>query len=733
MSKKTEINTQTSEYNEKIVKISGYRDLIGNELFTKLEDRVKSFQRDAENAIDENRLMRIGIIGQIKRGKSSFLNALFFEGKDVLPKAATPMTAALTRINYAKESKAQVEYYTEKEWQDIKRKAAEAKEIEKSNEEIKQQRKNSLNKLKGFLNNNQHDSELRIIQELSTDQKSCLELVKMAKKNNLNIQDLLGSKQEITEVDTQEELIIKLGNYVGSEGRYTPLVKSTELSLDIESLKNIEIVDTPGMNDPIVSRARKTEEFMGQCDVIFLLSYSSQFLDITDMKLLAQNIPSKGIKDIVLVGSIFDSVLLDEYEKYGSIGEALQGLTQKKNREAKSNFEKVKDGIGKKSLKDALDSAFPPIFISSMCYNIAKHFDNLNAEEQKTLDNLNSMYEGLILNEDYLNALANFEEIDEKFESVKKNKSKILSERFSNILIGFKDGFSEEANLIKKNLVQKKEKLEDGDIDTLVKKQEVIALKLKTGTTKVDGVFEKHIIYSEKKFAELLLGVEESANAARRVKSTTATETTSYQVSSSKWWNPFSWGSSKTEYNTFTYAYANVNEAVELLEDYVSQNKRILIDAIKEIVNIRQFRIDVTESIKDLFDFSDDSFDPDDVLIPVENAVNRITIPSISLDVEKHINTVRNQFQSSQVRDDEIASLRNEQARVVAIITKDIKAEVSVVLNKTVSKLNEIKNSFIPGLTKNMEEMVKEISEQIENREGYLKKYNEIITIIENL
>ena len=58
-----------------------------------------------------------------------------------------------------------------------------------------------------------------------------------------------------------------------------------------------------------------------------------------------------------------------------------------------------------------------------------------------------------------------------------------------------------------------------------------------------------------------------------------------------------------------------------LIQNETIQSKKVLIKAVKEIVNIRQFKIDVTESIKDLFDFSDDNFDPDDILIPVENAV----------------------------------------------------------------------------------------------------------------
>ena len=53
----------------------------------------------------------MGIIGRVKAGKSSLLNALIFNGKDILPKAATPMTAALTRMEYSENVRAEVEFY----------------------------------------------------------------------------------------------------------------------------------------------------------------------------------------------------------------------------------------------------------------------------------------------------------------------------------------------------------------------------------------------------------------------------------------------------------------------------------------------------------------------------------------------------------------------------------------------------------------------------------------------
>ncbi len=92
-----------------------------------LQERAKPFM--SENAVikteelektlkelqDTNRDLKVGIIGRVKAGKSSLLNALIFEGVEVLPKAATPMTASLTVLKYADTLSTEVEFYSPKD------------------------------------------------------------------------------------------------------------------------------------------------------------------------------------------------------------------------------------------------------------------------------------------------------------------------------------------------------------------------------------------------------------------------------------------------------------------------------------------------------------------------------------------------------------------------------------------------------------------------------------------
>ena len=104
-----------------IFKKSKLQDEIINNEMLKLEDINKKLNEFSNSNIDtskifkikenfinkindfyrEDRKLNIGIIGQIKAGKSSFLNSLLFKGKDVLSKAVIPKTAVLTKIEYS--------------------------------------------------------------------------------------------------------------------------------------------------------------------------------------------------------------------------------------------------------------------------------------------------------------------------------------------------------------------------------------------------------------------------------------------------------------------------------------------------------------------------------------------------------------------------------------------------------------------------------------------------------
>lgn len=208
-----------------------------------------------------NDVLTIGVIGQMKCGKSTFLNAFVFED-DVLPSATTPMTAALSVITYGEQKKIVAEFYTLDEWEVQKMQAS------RSLDDVKN---NSLEKSK-----------------VETAQK----LVEKAGKLGGNINSYFGKTQE----DSFENLI----EYVGADGKYVSITKFVKIFYPKEYLKGVEVVDTPGFNDPIVSREERTKDFLQKADVVLQMLYAGRAFDATDRDILFKIVRQCGIGKVIV-------------------------------------------------------------------------------------------------------------------------------------------------------------------------------------------------------------------------------------------------------------------------------------------------------------------------------------------------------------------------------------------------------------------------------------------------
>ncbi len=293
-----------------------------------LEKTLKEMQ-----AIDRD--LKVGIIGRVKAGKSSLLNALIFESVEVLPKAATPMTASLTILKYADTLSAEVEFYSPKDIAELKNEHERyVREFNRIVEEEvrKQKEKQSLsNRAKeGFRNvgkafsRNKSDevpkervlSDEEIVKrknELEKDTKlvsSHDQYEKMKKSGSLNTKNLDPSIQ----ANSLQELNQKLLQFVGADGKYMPYTKAVQISLNNPNLKDLEVIDTPGVNDSIASREEHTKALLKDCHVVFIVSHSGQFLTEGDMDLFDRVSNKEGLQEIYFVASQADSAVLSMSE-----------------------------------------------------------------------------------------------------------------------------------------------------------------------------------------------------------------------------------------------------------------------------------------------------------------------------------------------------------------------------------------------------------------------------------
>ncbi len=222
-------------------------------------------QHEILSKLDDD-VLTIGVIGQMKSGKSTFLNAFVFE-EDILPAAVTPMTAALSVITYGKEKKIVAELYSKEEWEEQLYQASRSLEdVIKEEERLKIQ--------------------------------AAKELVAQANENGLNLNSLLGKTRE----DTFDNLI----EYVGAKGKYVSITKSVTIYYPNENLKGVQLVDTPGFNDPIVSREERSKEFLKNADAVVVLLYAGMPFSSVDRSILFKHVRSCGIGKVIIGVNKYD-------------------------------------------------------------------------------------------------------------------------------------------------------------------------------------------------------------------------------------------------------------------------------------------------------------------------------------------------------------------------------------------------------------------------------------------
>lgn len=257
-----------------------------NSIFADYQEKKDKVRRMAEAALEsgwidgktrdeivdkvDSDVLTIGIIGQTNSGKSTLLNALLF-GRPVLPISSTPMTAGLSIITYGEEASLSVEFYSDDEWQDIVSLAS--RSIGDGDDP-----------------------------QLVSAVNAAKEMVKASVDISGELTSLLGT--------TKHDDFANLAQYIGAGGRYVPIVKYAKIFLPYEWLKGVEIVDTPGFNDPVVSREARTADFLKRADVALMMLYAGRAFDSTDAEIIFDKVRRVGVGRIVLAVNKYDVQLL---------------------------------------------------------------------------------------------------------------------------------------------------------------------------------------------------------------------------------------------------------------------------------------------------------------------------------------------------------------------------------------------------------------------------------------
>lgn len=677
-----------------------------------LDKLIENFKIKTEDFYRENRKLNIGVVGQVKAGKSSFLNTLLFDGEEILPKASTPKTATLTKMEYSEHNIIQVEYYSVEEWEVL-----------------------------------EDNALVDLDDEVYTSAK---EIVGMVRRNGLEPIPYLEMGYEQIEFATYEDLIANLNNYVGEDGKFTPIVKAVTLYLNKEEFKGLSIVDTPGLNDPIASRTIRTKEFMEVCDVVFFLSQSGSFLDKSDWILLSSQLPQKGVKKLVLVASKYDSgirdilrvqddddIFGDDDNTADNIPKACKIIKKKLKKRAKVKVEEfIKDLSVRESsseLIEVIKQCSDPILVSSMACNMAK-----KKEEDYTKEELN-VYNALKKFSDDIGSdlrhLGNFDEVNAIFAGVVAEKEAILEQKAKSFIPTAMAELCACLEEFKAKASKRLSVLEQNDREALLEQKKFIEGQINNIRADITTVFGELNAKLETEKAEGVRDIREASKDYLDIKERTGERVhrESYTVSDSKWYNPFSWGKSHTEYYTYTehYSYCIASDAIDNLRKFsmeaVNQVEKVFSDAL-ELKEIKRRLLNV---VVQNFDMGSEKYDSALFRILVEETVAQIEFPVFNIDISDAMNGIAAKFTGELTSAGQKTELTTALSKAISRIYDELCKKLTSSVAEFKAEMKNISKTVENSLLENINNEFEVLLSQYEHKENEIAEYKSYIELLD--
>lgn len=226
-------------------KIEQIKRVLSEDTLSKDTNEAKDLANELSKFLQRcaNPEFQIALVGTIKAGKSTLINALL--NYELASTRATPETAALTKFKHSDVNFAEMSFYTEDEWNTL----WESANNSKSKENIFLEEYNGLN---------------------ADNEKS----------------KWIGCEKKRIECDDLERLKKEIGNWTSSQSPCHYFVKEVLVGLrDFNLPEGVVLVDTPGLDDVVEFRSNITRDYIDRANAVLVCSKPDGFTGRTMMTL----------------------------------------------------------------------------------------------------------------------------------------------------------------------------------------------------------------------------------------------------------------------------------------------------------------------------------------------------------------------------------------------------------------------------------------------------------------
>ena len=529
-----------------------------------------------------------------------------------------------------------------------------------------------------------------------------------------------------------------LNQFVGSSGAFMPFTKSVTLHIPEKGLQGLQIIDTPGINDPVTSRGERTEQLLQDCDVVLIVSPSGQFLSSEDTDLMHRVTTKEGTQQAYLIASQVDNQLFgSESQGLSDPIHVLERISDNLTKHARNVLAKqVQEYPSMKVAADKL-SKNNVICSSSVAFSMQQRFDEQHtwdANLQHVWRNLNQKFPDVFSHEELaknaLNQLANIHQIHQIVSEVTANKEQILAQRridFENgkrtALQGYLKAWAERIN-------EQIHQIQHADVDELRKQEAELKNQQATIDANVGGVYDDLIsdikLNLSKQLKDKLKSEMRRFDSVSDDAQGSETEYEEYQVKEKRgglFGTPLDWfDGGKTVTKTRSHSYTTVKakpirRAIEEirsnLEDELGHLSESYLQAWKKKIYSQ-----VVSALREAM--GDGELDVNIIARAVKNVLARIPEASFKLedDIPKSLK------KTGKLTGYEAESFIDDAEDYISNLKGMVNKDISAYMTTLVSNLKKI--DLAKELTVDLENNLKQLLSEIENKEASLFHYQGI-------
>ena len=277
--------------------------------------------------------------------------------------------------------------------------------------------------------------------------------------------------------------------------------------------------------------------------------------------------------------------------------------------------------------------------------------------------------------------------------------------------------------------------LEQNDREALLEQKKFIEGQINNIRADIITVFGELNAKLETEKAEGIRDIREASKEYLDIKERTGERVhrESYTVSDSKWYNPFSWGKSHTEYYTYTehYSYCIASDAIDNLRKFsmeaVNQVEKVFSDALK----LKEIKRRLLNVVVQNFDMGSEKYDPALFCILVEETVAQIEFPVFNIDISDAMNGIAAKFTGELTFAGQKTELTTALSKAISRIYDELCKQLTSSVAEFKSEMKNISKTVESSLLENINNEFETLLSQYEHEEKEIAEYKSYIELLD--